>query len=119
MNIKKFSELTGMSSHTIRYYEKLGIFKKIQRNASGHRSFTENDVVWAGFIKRLKDTGMSLDKILDYADLREEGQHTARSRMQILEAHACILEGRIAAEQSNLEKLRDKIKYYKSIEKNS
>ncbi|MGL1932771.1 MAG: MerR family transcriptional regulator [Desulfotalea sp.] len=119
MNIKKFSELTGMSSHTIRYYEKIGVFRQINRNDSGHRSFTEKDLVWAEFIKRLKDTGMSIKKILEYANLREQGPHTSNNRMQILESHANILEEKILSEQSNLEKLKEKIEYYKDLHKSS
>lgn len=117
MNIKKFSEITGISAHTIRYYEKIGIFRDVNRNSSGHRSFTDNDLAWAEFIKRLKDTGMPLDKILKYADLRKRGEHTAGSRMAILKNHADLLEKRLAIEKSNLEKLKEKIKYYENLMK--
>ncbi len=115
MNIRKFSELTGMTAHTIRYYEKIGLFKKINRNDSGHRDFSLEDVTWAEFIKRLKDTGMPLDQILEYANLREQGQHTAGSRMALLEEHAMALERKIATEQHNLNKLKDKIRYYETL----
>jgi DNA-binding transcriptional MerR regulator len=118
MNIRDFSELTGMSPHTIRYYEKIGIFRKINRNNGGHRFFTSNDVAWAGFIKRLKDTGMSLKRILEYANLREEGEHTAGDRMEILEKHADVLEKKISVYKQNLKKLREKIIYYEELEKN-
>jgi DNA-binding transcriptional MerR regulator len=115
MNIKKFAEITGMSPHTIRYYEKIGIFRDVSRNASGHRSFRDKDIIWAEFIKRLKDTGMPLDKILEYADLREKGDYTAGSRMAILKNHAALLEKRLSVEKSNLKKLRGKIKYYEEL----
>ncbi len=119
MNIREFSEITGISSHTIRYYEKIGVFRKINRNDSGHRSFTDEDVVWAEFIMRLKSTGMPLEQILEYADLRDQGLHTANSRMEILETHARNLADKISKEQYNLEKLKEKIDYYKSLEKSS
>lgn len=117
MNIKKFSEITGIPAHTIRYYEKIRIFRGVNRNSSGHRSFTDNDIAWAEFIKRLKDTGMPLDKILEYADLRERGEHTAGSRMTILKNHAALLEERISIENSNLEKLKEKIIFYENLTK--
>lgn len=119
MNIREFSTITGMTSHTIRYYEKIGVFKKVNRNASGHRDFSVEDVTWAEFIKRLKDTGMPLEQILEYARLREQGQHTSHSRMKILENHAKSLERKIALEQDNLLKLKEKIKHYKSLENSS
>jgi len=119
MNIRIFSELTGLTAHTIRYYEKIGVFKKVIRNNSGHRDFSAEDVSWAEFIKRLKDTGMPLDQIIEYANLREQGQHTSNARMVLLENHAKALERKIATEQDNLSKLKDKIHHYKTLQKNS
>lgn len=115
MNIQKFSEITNISSHTIRYYEKIGLLRNISRNSSGHRWFTEKDIVWIEFIKRLKDTGMPLDNILKYADLRGEGDSTSELRMQILEDHAVMLEEKIAEDEHHLKKLKEKIKHYSEI----
>jgi len=115
MNIQKFSKRTGIPAHTIRYYEKIGIFRNVNRNNSGHRFFTDNDIAWAEFIKRLKDTGMPLDKIHEYADLREKGEHTSGRRMALLINHANFLEEKIALEKGNLKKLKEKIKYYENL----
>jgi len=112
MNIQRFAELTKMSAHTIRYYEKIGLLRHIRRNSSGHRRFSKDDIVWAEFIQRLKDTGMSLQNIRRYADLREKGEHTAKFRMKLLQEHATILEEKIAIESCHLQKLKDKINYY-------
>lgn len=115
MNIQKFSEITEISSYTIRYYEKIGLLRNIRRNPSGHRWFTEKDVIWIEFIKRLKDTGMSLDHIRTYADLREKGNSTSGLRMKILEEHAVMLEEKIAEENYHLKKLKEKIDHYSKI----
>ncbi len=115
MNIQKFSEITNLSPHTIRYYEKIGLLRNIARNASGHRWFTEKELAWVEFIKRLKDTGMPLDDILKYADLREEGDSTSEQRMQMLQAHAMKLEEKIAEEQFHLQKLKEKIEHYSKL----
>jgi DNA-binding transcriptional MerR regulator len=116
MNIREFSKITGLSAHTIRYYEKIGVFKKVNRNSSGHRDFTVEDTTWAEFIKRLKDTGMPLEQILEYAHLREQGPDTTNSRMKILENHARSLESKIEKEMHNLLKLKEKIKYYRGLQ---
>jgi DNA-binding transcriptional MerR regulator len=115
MNIKNFSEKTGISIYTIRYYEKIGIFRNVNRNRSGHRFFTDIDILWAEFIHRLKDTGMSLNTILEYANLREEGEHTTNSRMSLLKKHAIDIEGKIAAEKIHLAKIKEKIDHYKKL----
>jgi len=115
MNIQKFSEITNISAHTIRYYEKIGLLRNVSRNSSGHRWFTEKDIIWIEFIKRLKDTGMPLDNIRKYADLRDEGISTSEFRMQMLQQHAVMLEDKIAEEQFHLNKLKEKIEYYSEI----
>ncbi|OBQ52162.1 MerR family transcriptional regulator [Halodesulfovibrio spirochaetisodalis] len=115
MNMKEFSLTTGLTSHTVRYYEKIGLLKNIERTKSGHRIFSHADVIWVEFITRLKDTGMPLKQIQQYAELREQGDHTATDRMLLLEDHAATLEARLALETQHLKKLHDKIAYYKTL----
>jgi len=112
MNIQKFSELTQLSAHTLRYYEKIGLLKTIARNSSGHRYFTEQDVIWVGFIKRLKETDMPLADILEYVQLHSQGEATASVRMEMLQQHATALQSKISEEQQHLKMLQQKIAYY-------
>ncbi len=46
MNMREFSERTKLSSHTLRYYEKIGLLNNVQRNSSGHRVFTTKELDW-------------------------------------------------------------------------
>lgn len=115
MNIKKFSILTKISAHTIRYYEKIGLLTQISRNSSGHRCFTQKDINWLEFIKRLKDTGMPLDNILKYSELREKGTATSELRMNMLQQHAVLLAEKISAEQQHLHILQQKIEHYSAV----
>lgn len=115
MNIKEFSEISGISAHTIRYYEKIGIFQEIMRNSSGHRAFSEKDISWAEFIHRLKETGMSLEQIKKYADLRKMGKRTASERMNLLISHANALKDKISGEKRHLRKINEKIAYYEKM----
>ncbi len=114
MNIKAFSARVGVSVHTIRYYEKIGLLRHIARNASGHRSFAEKDVDWLGFIVRLKDTGMPLAKIKEYASLREAGSSTALERQRLLEQHKDNIKKHIEVQLRHLAALEDKINLYKN-----
>lgn len=114
MNISKFSELTALTVHTLRYYEKLGLLTNIARDRSGHRSYTQADVEWVKFINRLKATGMPLARILEYAHLRAEGNITFAQRRQLLEKHRDALKTRIECELDHLRALDAKIDYYNS-----
>ena len=113
MNIKEFSKLTGLSSHTLRYYEKIGLLKNIERNSSGQRMYTTRDADWVGFVVRLKETAMPLETILEYAAQREIGPTTVQSRQGLLEAHQITLKKRIDSLQSHLLALDNKIQLYR------
>ena len=115
MNIKEFSKITGISAHTLRYYEKIGILQEVKRNASGHRNYTERDIVWAEFINRLKETGMPLAQIKEYASLRKRGECTAKTRMNLLEQHALVLKQKITEEQQHLKKINEKIQHNEKL----
>ena len=57
MHIKAFSQMCGLSAHTLRYYEKIGLLSAVERTDSNHRRYSERDVAWINFIKRLKEIG--------------------------------------------------------------
>ncbi len=114
MNMREFSRIVGLSSHTLRYYEKIGLLKNIQRNSSGHRVYTTKDNEWVSFVKRLKDTGMPLDEILQYAALREKGTETTHARQRLLEQHKENLKEHIEQQKRHLHALEEKINLYKS-----
>ncbi len=112
MLIQHFASLTGLSAHTLRYYEKIGLLRPVHRDGNGHRHFTEADVEWVQFIKRLKDTGMPLRDILSYAELRAAGSSTLATRRALLYAHAQQLEARLARDTAHLQRLQEKIAIY-------
>ena len=113
MNMKVFSSLVVLTAHTLRYYEKIGLLKNVQRNSSGHRVYTTKDVKWLEFVIRLKETAMPLEEILEYARLREQGSSTVLERQALLEKHQQSLKLHIAQQQSHLSALEDKIDLYK------
>lgn len=113
MIIKKISQLTGLSAHTLRFYEKIGLLLNIERDAKGHRDYSEKDRVWIEFIKRLKATNMPLDEIKRFAELRSRGDGTIDERLKILENH----EVRVREQMNNLlthqRKIKEKIELCK------
>ena len=113
MQIKEFASACGLSAHTLRYYEKIGLLPQVERTDSNHRRYTVQDVQWITFIKRLKATNMPLAEIQRYAALRQQGSGTEEARMQLLVDHARRLEQVIAQEQEHLQILREKICLYR------
>ncbi|PSU68898.1 MerR family transcriptional regulator [Photobacterium phosphoreum] len=113
MNMSEFSNLVGLSSHTLRYYEKIGLLRNIQRNSSGHRVYTAKDVTWISFVKRLKETAMPLEEILVYTRLRDLGAESLPQRQILLEQHQENLRNHIKQQQKHMTALEEKINLYK------
>ena len=110
--IGQFSKLTGLTGPTLRYYEQEGLLS-VQRDDAGRREYTEQDVEWLHFIKRLKETGMSIREIRRYAQLRYQGDSTMQERLAMLEEHHknVLEEQKKLAE--NLRKLEEKLAFYR------
>lgn len=117
-SIGEFSDLTNISIYTLRYYEKEKLIIP-NRKENGRRCYSEKDLSWIQFIKRLKDTQMPIKEIKKYAELRASGDSTMNERMEMLIKHRTALKEEIAKSNEHLEKLNDKINYYKAtIDKN-
>ncbi|BDQ33980.1 MerR family transcriptional regulator [Pseudodesulfovibrio portus] len=116
MTISDTAKRLGLSPHTLRYYEKIGLIRDVER-ASGRRVYTDRDLIWLEFVLRLKATGMGLARIKRYADLRYEGDETVPERKAMLLSHRQDLESAIARLKSNLVALDHKIELYEAMEK--
>ncbi len=111
-SIGEFSRLTGLGIHTLRYYEQEGLVTP-ERNPRNRRRYSDKDLAWIKFIKRLKDTGMTIKAIQRYARLRAEGTVTLQERMDMLIAHRETLGEQIGQLQEHKAKLDDKIAFYR------
>lgn len=85
-SIGEFSKLTGLGIHTLRYYEQEGLITP-ERNSRNRRCYSDKDLAWIQFIKRLRDTGMPVKAMQHYARLRAEGTVTLQERMDMLIAY--------------------------------
>ena len=110
-SIGEFSRLTNLGIHTLRYYEHENLIAP-KRNSSNRRCYSDKDLAWIEFIKRLKDTGMPIKQIQHYAKLRAEGDLSINERMKMLTMHRESLNEQIKVLQEHLAKLDDKIDFY-------
>ena len=118
-SIGEFSRLTNLGIHTLRYYEHENLITP-KRNSSNRRCYSDKDLAWIEFIKRLKDTGMPIKEIQRYAKLRVEGDLTLNERMEMLTVHRESLNEQIKVLQEHMAKLDDKIDFYRQeIERTS
>lgn len=112
-SIGEFSRLMGLGIHTLRYYEKERLLAP-QRQPNGRRRYSERDVAWVQFIRRLKDTGMPIREIQKYAALRAAGDSTMEERLELLLGHRAAVLEEIAKWNDHLAKLDEKIAFYRA-----
>lgn len=84
MRIGEMSERVGLSSYTLRYYEKIGVIPPVQRDKCGLRDYSEADFDWIQFIQCMKNGGMRIQALTQYAPLWQEGKDTVVLRKNLL-----------------------------------
>jgi DNA-binding transcriptional MerR regulator len=112
MRIGELAAISGLSAHTIRYYERIGLMPAASRNGSGHRTYDSQTLVWIEFLGRLKTTGMPLREMLRYAKLRELGPASEAERRALLVAHRNVVRAHVAELMDCLDVLDAKIAGY-------
>lgn len=112
MKIGELAKISGLSAHTIRYYERIGLLPYAGRNRSSQRDYDASILVWIEFLGRLKTTGMPIRDMLRYARLRESGSDTETERRLLLERHRDRVRHHVAELNASLLVLDDKIGFY-------
>jgi DNA-binding transcriptional MerR regulator len=112
MKIGKLAKRSGLSAHTIRYYERIGLLPYADRDQSSQRDYDASILTWIAFLGRLKTTGMPIREMLRYAALRERGVVTEAERRDMLEQHRERVRAHVADLQACLLVLDTKIAGY-------
>lgn len=118
LEISEVSKLTKLKPHTLRYYESIGLIKSIKRNESGKRVYSQQDLKWLEFIIRLRETGMSISKMKEYARLRYLGDDTISERKSIMEEHLVSINKDIERLLEAKKFVENKIEVYIEMEEN-
>ena len=111
-SIQDVSKKTGLTAHTLRYYEKEGLISGVERSQGGFRQYTDEDLERLGLICCLKNTGMSIQEIARFVQLTHEGDHTLEERVELLRTHRENVLARIAEMEKHLEKVTWKLNFF-------
>lgn len=117
MNEKPFttqqlSDLTGLSIHTLRYYERIGLLDPVERAGNGHRLYSERDLHRIHFLLRMRATGMSIRQMQRYVELFRQGRGTLDERRAILLAHRRKVQAQLDALHQTLDFIDYKLELY-------
>ena len=115
MTIAEAAAEAGVSAHTLRYYERADLLTPIERNGSGHRRFTAEDVEWVVVVTKLRATGMPIRRIREYAELVRDGEGNEEERLALLEAHRADVRKQLREVRRNLELIDYKIDLYRGL----
>jgi DNA-binding transcriptional MerR regulator len=113
LTIAEAAERTGLTAHTLRYYERDGLMLgSVDRATSGHRRYTDGDLTWIEMITRLRSTGMPIRDVRRYAALVRAGDGNEDERLELLQAHRERVEAQLAQVTSHLRAIDYKIALY-------
>jgi len=79
--IRTMAERCGMTAHTLRYYERVGLIQPVGRARNGHRRYSEADAAWLHFLHCMRATSMPIREMQRYAAMRALGQATNCSKI--------------------------------------
>ena len=113
LTIQQVAEKTGLSPHTLRYYERVGLIPAIGRAPSGHRRYSRDDLDRIEFVARLRSTGMSIADVQRYMNSPLDGSEGVSERLGIMEAHRDRLKARIAELERFLTRIEGKVARYR------
>ena len=111
-SIQEVSNKTGLTAHTLRYYEKEGLISGVERTQGGFRQYTDEDLERLGLICCLKNTGMSIQEIARFVQLTHEGDHTLEERVELLREHRERVLEKMAEMQKHLDKVTWKLNFF-------
>jgi DNA-binding transcriptional MerR regulator len=114
LSIAEAARRTGVSVHTLRYYERAGlVVSPVDRTHGGWRRYQQLDLDWITVCTRLRATGMPIKAIRRYAQLVAAGAGNEQERLALLEAHRAEVTARLAELQENLKLIDHKIDVYR------
>ncbi|MGC5035312.1 MULTISPECIES: MerR family transcriptional regulator [unclassified Streptomyces] len=110
--ISEVVAFTGLTAHTLRWYERIGLMPHIDRSHTGQRRYTNRDLDWLDLVGKLRLTGMPVADMVRYAELVREGDHTYAERFELLQTTRQDVLARIEELRGTLAVLDRKISFY-------
>lgn len=114
-SIEEAALRSGVSSHTLRYYERIGLLEPVGRANSGHRRYSEGDLGSIAFLSLLRQTGMPIRDMLTFVELTRSGAETIPRRVEVLEAHRDALAQQLALLGRHFTAIEAKIGVYRAL----
>jgi DNA-binding transcriptional MerR regulator len=119
LTIRETAARTGLSPHTLRYYEREALIPAVARTSAGHRRYGTDDLAWIDYVSCLRNVGFGIAEIRTYARLYQQGDGTREERSLLLAMHAERMRSRIAELSRHVREIEGKIKAYRRVRRMS
>jgi MerR family transcriptional regulator, aldehyde-responsive regulator len=114
MTIREVSEKFGISQDTLRYYERIGLIPPVTRTAGGVRNYQPDDLKWVEHTVCMRSAGVSVEALIEYLRLYQQGDETFEARLQLLTEQLENLEQQKQQMEVTIARLNYKISRYKT-----
>ena len=113
LRIGQVARRTGLSVHTLRLYERAGLFaSEVRRDASGRRVYSAGDVEWLANCVKFRASGMPLATISRLAQLVRDGSGNEAERLELLREHQRHITGQLTRLHDCLDLIGMKVASY-------
>lgn len=116
LTITEVSKKYDISSDTLRYYERIGLIPKIPRKKNGNRYYSEGMQGWIEMIVCLRHSSVTVEALIDYAQMLEQGDSTPKAREALLREQLSLLEEKKYNLNRSINRLKHKISLYETGE---
>ena len=110
--IREVADKVGLTEHTLRWYERIGLLDRIERGPDGRRRFAQRDLDWILLLTRLRATGMPVKDMQRYAELLRAGAGE-QERLELLSEHRSRVRAALVEQRECLQMLDAKIRIYR------
>lgn len=116
LSITQVSQKYDITSDTLRYYERIGLIPKVPRKANGNRYYNEGMQGWIEMIVCLRHSGVTVEALIDYAQMLQQGDTTLDAREELLKEQLSMLEEKKHNLDRSINRLKHKISLYETGE---
>lgn len=112
---KEAAEMTGLSTSTLRYYEKEQLLPQIARNSQKYRQYTEEDIEWIKMVQCMRTANIPIQSIKKYVSLLIRGGETLEQRFGMVQDHMEDIKNQMSNLQNALNLTQKKISFYHKL----
>ena len=112
---KEAAKITGLSTATLRYYEKEKLLPQIARNSQKYRQYSDEDIEWIRMIQCMRMANIPIHSIKEYVSLLIRGGETLEQRFAMVQNHMNDIKKQLTHLQNAFDLTQKKLSFYEKL----